>query len=506
MSSVRTIILRDTYRDSVYLMKLSMQARNETGAAQVSAMMGTARNKELFEKSGLLTPEAAAARPDDLVIALEADDAEAALACVRRLLDEAPRKAAPVGGKEPPATIEDALAEDTGLNMALISVAGDYARYEAVKAVSAGMDVMLYSDNISIDDELALKRLAASRGLMVMGPDCGTAIINGVPLAFANAVRRGPVGLIGASGTGLQEVSCLLDRSGVGVSQVFGTGGRDLKDAIGGLTTFAALDRLIADPLTKIIAVIGKPPGAATRRRLIDAYKKAGKPVFIHYLSARDCAGEEAAGLRVAATLADLARLIVREVNPDAADLSEETPAAPRLAPGLLRGLFGGGSLCREAAEIAGPILDGLKCSNLDVEGYTQISGSDGSRGHCFWDLGEDEFTVGRPHPMIAPDLKMERLVAELCDPAVSVVLTDMVIGFGSHPDQARLMVEALKKAERQSGGESRKKAVVVSVCGTDADTPSRRDEAAALRAAGVLVLGNNAEAARFAARLTKGN
>ena len=64
-----------------------------------------------------------------------------------------------------------------------------------------------------------------------MGPDCGTAIINGVPLCFANVVRRGDIGIVGASGTGTQEVTVIIDKMGGGVSQVIGTGGRDLKSA-----------------------------------------------------------------------------------------------------------------------------------------------------------------------------------------------------------------------------------------------------------------------------------
>src|SRR5580704_9603583 len=98
---------------------------------------------------------------------------------------------------------------------------------------------MIFSDNVPIAEEASLKHEARERGLMVMGPDCGTAIIGGVPLAFANAVPRGDIGIIGASGTGIQEVSTLIARAGRGVRHAIGTGGRDMHAEVGGLTTLA---------------------------------------------------------------------------------------------------------------------------------------------------------------------------------------------------------------------------------------------------------------------------
>ena len=509
MPAVRVIVLRDTYRDSVYLMKLSSQAKAECGALQVSAMMGTVRNKALFASSGLSTPEVVAARPDDLVIAVEIEEERAgqALDVVRRLLDEAPARRALTVEEARPATLDAALEEDKALNLALISVAGDYARYEAARALSAGMDVMLYSDNISLEDEIALKRLARSNNALVMGPDCGTAILDGIPLAFANAVRRGTVGVVGASGTGIQEVTCLLDRFGVGVSQVYGTGGRDLKDAVGGMTALAALDRLRADPATELVVVLGKTPGEATRAALAERFGAMGKPVFVSYLGTSEYGPELAAGAVAAGTLTQLAERVAQVARPGLDTESLLAGGEPALVsrPGLLRGLFGGGTLCQEAAEIAAPLLEGAKYSNLALEGFGRLSGREASRGHCFWDFGDDEFTVGRPHPMMAPELKMERLVRELCDPAVSVVLTDVVIGYGSSDAQAALLVRALAEASARSGGRSQEVLLVASVCGTDSDRPSRAGEVRVLREAGIRVFGSNARAAAYAARACRG-
>lgn len=505
MSVLRVLILPDTYRDSVFLMKLASQAGKESGAIQISAMMGSARNKELFRDSGMSTPEVEAAKADDLVIAVLADDSlvDAVLRSVQSALEAAPpAQAGCPGGVAMPQDIAEALERDKALNLAMISVAGDYARYEAAQALAAGMDVMLYSDNISLEDELALKRLAARKNLLVMGPDCGTAIINGTALAFANRVQTGDIGLVAASGTGLQEVTCLLDRFGAGVSHAFGTGGRDLKDEIGGLTTFAALDRLLKDPDTRQIGIVGKPPGAATRAALAQKISDSGKPVAVHYLGTEHYGVEDAAGIAHASNLTDFARLLAKRSGIAVPSESPEPPL-PETSGGCLRGLFSGGTLCQEAAELAVPLL-GEVASNLSLRGARSLGASEPSRGHAFWDFGADEFTVGRPHPMMAPELRMQRLVRELCDPEVGVVLLDVVIGYGAAGGQAELVVEALREAERKSNGASACKTVVASVCGTEKDVPSRSAQCAVLRAGGVTVLESNAQAAVWAARVAQ--
>jgi FdrA protein len=487
-------------------MRLSAQASRSGGVEAVSAMMATDRNKDLFAASGLMTPEIAAAAPNDLAIAIKGDAAgvDAAAALALQLLDAEPERRKSGGvGEETPATLRQAKRADAGLNIALVSVAGDFARYEAAEALALGMDVMLYSDNISLADELALKRLADRKGLLVMGPDCGTAIIDGTPLAFANRVRKGPVGVVGASGTGLQEVTCLLERMGVGIGQAYGAGGRDLKDDVGGITALAALNRLGKDPTVEALVILGKPPGRETRKKLLARIREIGKPAFVHYLGADEYSAEEKAGVAAARDLEELAVKAARHVRPSAA-LGDAESAPPPPSPaksGCLHGIFGGGTLCQEAALICGEMLSSPRASNLSAPGYEKIGGSDAFSGHLFLDLGEDEFTVGRPHPMMAPDLKMDRIAAALRDPGVRVVLMDLVIGHGSHPRQAELAVEALTAAKP----ESEEKIVVASVTGTDADNPTRESQAKILREAGVIVLASNARAARWAARAAMG-
>ena len=509
MAQVHTVILPDTYRDSVFLMKLSGEAAEASGAEQISAMMGTPRNKELFVASGLSTPEVEAAGADDLVIAIKADASTLPKAeeAVKKLLAAAPAKNTTAAGQVSPRDLAEAAAADAELNFAIISVAGDYARYEAAKAVGMGMDVMLYSDNISLPDEIALKTMAAKKGRIVMGPDCGTAIIDGIPMAFANRVSRGPVGIVGASGTGLQEVICLLDRLGAGISEAYGCGGRDLKDDVGGITAKSALHRLAHDKETTVIVLLGKPPGDKTRAELAKILPTLGKPVFVHYLGAADHKPEEAAGLTAATTLEELAEKVAMHVNPKA-DVSRVLTRIPLPDPkntGYLRGIFGGGTLCQEAAELAAPLLQGECFANVKVKGYSPIKAGEKSRGNCFWDFGEDEFTVGRPHPMMAPEIKMERLVEELLDPEVAVVLMDMVIGYGAHQDQAGEFVKALDKAKAKNAAEVAKKRIVVYVCGTEGDSPSRTQQAEIVKKAGAVVPGSNAQAALWAARAASG-
>src|SRR2546428_187219 len=267
--------------DSVTLMRLSRDMEAVPGVTAAAAMMGTPHNRELLQQAGLLAPEGAAAGPADLVIAVIADSpaaADAARAAAEHAL--LARRAIAVGATTaaPPRTLTSALKILPDANLALISVPGAYAGAEALQALRAGLHVMLFSDNVPVETEVALKRLALERGLLMMGPDCGTAIVDGVPLGFANAVPRGRIGLAAASGTGLQETTCTIAREGEGVSQAIGVGGRDLSDEVGGLMMLRALELLAGDAATEVVCIVGKPPGAGVARRLADAAAKAGKP------------------------------------------------------------------------------------------------------------------------------------------------------------------------------------------------------------------------------------
>src|SRR6185503_1965994 len=408
MNKTKNLVRRGFYADSVALMRIA-QALQQDGVV-ASLMIGTPSNKALLKASGLLTKDGESARPDDLIIAVRGKKPEDALVLAERLLLS--------GVKSHEGDIPKTLAD---ANLALISVPGAFAAAEARKALERGLHVMIFSDNVPLREEVALKELAAGKGLFVMGPDCGTALIAGTPLGFANVVPRGNVGIVAASGTGLQEVSCLLARAGRGVSHGIGVGGRDLSEAVGGRMTLAALDALAADPATKRIIVISKPPAPSVTKKLTDWIKRSRKPVTLCLLGA-DSKG--ARTLEAAAGFHPKDNLKVK-------------------ARGNIAGLFCGGTLCAEAQVV---LMDhGLKvASNAPVPG-ARNSGAP----HTLIDLGADEYTQGRPHPMIEPALRNEHLARALRDKAVGVVLLDLVIGYGAHADPAGLVAGILKKTEK---------------------------------------------------------
>ena len=508
MMQVRSIVFPKIYRDSMYLMKLSSEAMMGSGARQVSAMMATPRNKELLSRSGLATQKILAARADDLVVAIQAlpEELDKAEDLVRSLLEQPVPEPEGAAATESPPTLEQAKKLISRSNLALISVPGDYARYEAAKALALNMNVLLYSDNISVRDEVKLKQLASSKGLILMGPGCGAAILENVPLGFGNRVRPGIIGVVASSGTGIQEISCLLDRCGLGISQALGTGARDMQDRVGGISTLTALDLLARDDATELIVVLGKRPGQKTRKLIADKLRQLKKPVILRYQGVEDYAIEQPVDLRIAANLTQIALLAVETIAPTL-DTSEmffpEAPAGLPPGRGYVRGVFSGGALCFEAMEIVRSRLPGDFFSNLKMDGVAALPDVERSRQHTFLDMGADFFTVGRPHPIVSPAIKMERLLEELLDPEVAVILTDIILGFGVAPNQATLLVRTLDKAARLTSGRSRSIRVVTTVCGTEQDIPSRSSQIAILRQAGIIVLGNNVEAAEYAARLT---
>jgi len=491
----RCLVRPDTYRDSVELMRVAAEVERLPGVTRAARMMATPANRELLAGAGLLAGDAARAGPNDLVLAVSARDvdaAEVALTQAARLLVQPVGAVAASASPAAPRTIAEAQTRLDGANLAIISTPGTYAAGEALKALKRGLHVFLFSDNVPIAEEVELKRLAARKNLLLMGPDCGTAILDGVPLGFANAVRRGRIGLAGASGTGLQQVSCLIDRLGEGVSQVIGVGGHDLDERVGGLMMRAAIERLAADPGTRVIVLVSKPPAASVAREVLAVAQASGKPIVVNFLGG-DPSAIEAATAVPAATLEDAARLAVslarRETATPAPSAEGQLPLEARAQRGRLatgprrvRGLFSGGTLCQEAKLILA----------------TAGSGA----GHTAVDLGTDEFTVGRPHPMIDFRLRNDHIAAAAADAATAVILLDVVLGYGAHPDPAGALIPALDRARERGAQSGRVVAFVASVCGTPADPQNLARQEDRLRAAGVILARSNAEAARLAARL----
>ena len=503
-------VFPNLYRDSVSLMQLSAKLGALAGVRQASAIMATPSNLALLREGGLALGDVEAGA-NDLLIVLEGEEQalEAALDAAEAQLNRAPTRQQDGPHRLPPRSLEMGLAELPTANLALISTPGDYAAAEAMKALRLGLNVMLFSDNVTLEDEIALKRYARAHELLVMGPDCGTAIIGGVPLGFANVVRRGDIGAIAASGTGLQQVTCLIDRWGGGISQAIGTGGHDLHARVGGITMLQGLEALAADPATSVIVLISKPPHPQVAQAVLDVASRPGKPIVVNFLGADpDTVGRP--NVHPVRTLEDAARLAVALAGgtdaPAATARTEAAPPVPQLGPGqkYIRGLYSGGTFCYEALLLLTEAFGGI-ASNTPLEPEQMLADVWRSERHTVIDLGDDAFTRGRPHPMIDQTLRKERILKEAADPEVAVILFDVVLGYGAHPDPAPELAEALDQARALATAGGRQLALVGSVCGTAGDPQGLARQEEALRAAGVLLAESNAQAVRLAATVAAG-
>ncbi|GGL29826.1 FdrA family protein [Phycicoccus endophyticus] len=486
--SVHVELRPGAYHDSVSLLQVSRVVAGAAGVEAAQVAMATELNVEVLTGMGFLVPPDAG--PNDLVVALRAaDDAGlgAGLAALEDALRGLSTTASRTTGEEvPPATLGSAVRR-AGAGLALVSVPGPHAVTEAYDAVAAGASVMLYSDNVPVEDEVALKDAAAAADVLVMGPDCGTALVGGVALGFADVVRPGPVGIVAASGTGAQQVMCLLDAAGVGVSHCLGVGGRDLSARVAGRSTRQALRALAADEATGWVLVVAKPPD----EEVLEAMRAEAAALGLRVHWATLGAG------RPDLTAALESALTAEGVAVPQWPATFAAPEDPDLAQGRsLRGLFCGGTLAAEAAIVAAETLGPL-ASNL---GHGTALGPDlRAPGHLVVDFGADELTRGRAHPMIDPTLRTERVAAEAADPGCGVLLLDLVLGHGAHPDPAGELAEAVEAARATARADGRALPVVVSLTGTDADPQDRGRCAEVLAAAGASVLLSNAAATRHA-------
>ncbi len=479
-------VRRGVYHDSVSLMQVSRRVGDVDGVSTALVAMATELNLDLLAGMGFDAPEAG---PNDLVIALRADDDDAVEAALTEL--EAALAASSggagsgsLGDGPPPRTVRDAAA--LGGDLALLSVPGEHAYVEALDALRAGLHVMVFSDNVPLEHEVALKREGRERGLLVMGPDAGTAIVSGVGLGFANVVSPGPVGVVAASGTGAQQLTCLLDDAGVGVSHVLGVGGRDLKAEVGAASTLQALAALDADPATELIVLLSKPPDEAVGATVREAAAACATPVVLGLL------GPEKDDLTGVVTTA------LERLGRDAPSWASWGRQPSGGLPGRLVGLFAGGTLCSEALLIAEKDL-GPVWSNVTADPDHRLAGEVTAAGHLLLDLGEDEYTLGRPHPMIDHQLRIERMEAEVERDDTRVLLLDVVLGHGAHPDPAAELAPGIADARGTAISAGRDLAVVVSLCGTTGDPQGRDRQAEALADAGAYVTVSNAAAAHMA-------
>lgn len=489
-------------------MGISKRISAVQGIRQNAVLMGSDTNKELLSSIGIHDAQIDAAQPNDLIVGLVADQ-ETVIASVLENLDDYLTGGVSVSATNHPHSLEEGLAQKPDATLAVISVPGEYAACEARKALEAGLNVFLFSDNVSITDELELKQYASETNLLVMGPDCGTSLIGGVGVGFANVVRRGPIGAIGAAGTGLQEFTSQVHNAGLGISHAIGTGGHDLSDDIGGLTTFAALDALEADSHTEVIAVISKPPGKQTLARLIDRFRTCTKPVIACFLGMKT---ESQSFYHRAATIDEAVRLAVDalegNVPPSEPGFSQEEVewmawerSSWRPEQKYLRGILAGGTFCYQSQQIlkeAGILVH----SNAPLQGNPKLSNPNCSVEHTIVDMGADEYTVGRPHPMIDGTLRRQRILAESLDAEVAILLLDFILGYNASMEPVAELLDAIVEAKQAAKNRGGALTVVASVCGTDSDPQILELQLRLLKETGVLVFQSNAKATSFCSEL----
>jgi len=509
---IKARVKRNTYFDSITLMKIARTLTAINGVEDAAAIMATAANLELLKEAGLTPFDENAGMEDVLLVvrASDEDSAEAALQSAEEQLAQRPGFTSidgDMGGQKQPRSLEQALQLLSDARLAVISVPGPYAALETDRALRAGLHVFLFSDNVPLADEIALKQLAQERGLLLMGPDCGTAMLNGVGLGFVNVVPSGPIGIVGASGTGIQQVMSLIARLGGGVSQVIGSGGRDLSEEVGAITTLQGLRLLQEDEETEVIVLVSKPPAPAVAERVLEVAVKGKKPVIVIFVGADHAALENRYGNRIVVTrtLAEAAQKAVSVCG--GSDITTGTwhiremkavraVKTARAGNQFLSALFSGGTLCDEAMHLWAEPL-GAIYSNIPIRSeWRLVEAGQRIEGHCAIDFGADEYTRGRPHPMIDPSLRLKRLQEEASNPRVGVILLDIVLGYCSHPDPASVYGPAILAARKQAKHEGRSLTFIISLCGTEGDPQRLSVQATKLREAGAEIFTSNADAA----------
>ena len=513
MGSKQTLITSafvhsNLYKDSVALMRVAQRLLAMPGVVNATLQMGNPANKEILQEAGLFKDSIISAGPSDIMVVVQATTQAACDAAVAESLSDLAGKSA--ASQDAVDTDQSVAARTVGMglaalqnaNIAQISVPGSYAAAEALKAVKAGLNVFMFSDNVPLEQEIAIKQEAAKRNVLVMGPDCGTAIIGGVPLGFANNVRRGNIGIVAASGTGLQEVTTQIHRMGGGISHAIGTGGRDVYAEVGGITMLQGIALLAADASTKVIAIVSKPPAPEVTQKVMAALLASGKPAVVVFLgSDTKSASKHIHGVD---TLVDCAAKAVQLLAiKNIATSTYIMPARPRFSTSqkYLRALYSGGTYAAEAQNLWAQ--SGLQVwSNVPLNKALALSNPlKESQGHTALDLGDDDFTVGRPHPMIDQTTRIDRLLKEAADPSVRVILLDVVIGWGAHADPAAELAKAISQAKKIASKANRHLGIIGFVCGTELDPQVLAKQEQILQSAGMVLAGNSANAAWLASK-----
>ena len=495
---LKTVVKQNSYQDSINLMLLTNKINTLDGVIQSQIMMGTDANKDIYNAAGLLTDEAAAAAPSDMVIVVETDDEavmDTVLAETEAFLDDLSTKKEAAGGPAEASSWEEAVALLPDANMALFSIPGEYAAPELERALDLGLNVFSFTDNVPLEDEVRLKRKAHEKGLLFMGPDCGTGVVSSIPVAFTNVINPGNIGIVGASGTGIQEVTCVIDRLGGGCVHAIGTGGRDLNEKVGAVTVKDAIVALENHEPTDVICVISKPPAPAVRDEVVDLLEKCTKPVVAIFIGEKPEA--HLGKVHLAHTLEEAAKIAVdlangEEVKPNYCEPLTEVVETPLAEDKTVIGLYSGGTLAGEAAMM---IIEALELGSIIKEdGYMLRHG-----GYDVIDLGDDVYTQGRPHPMIDPDVRIKMMRDYTAKDTTGVILFDCVLGYGCHPDMASELAPVIAECRAAAAAEGREVHFVGTVVGTRHDPQDYDRSIKILEDAGAVMESSNARAVRLA-------
>jgi len=469
---LKTIIKEDAYYDSIFLMNISVEIQKTEGVKQVVLLMGTDMNKTVLEELNLKNEKTDHATPNDLIIVIEAEQEESIEKSISKLNNITSKNGSELKSEKNIHynSLDEALKELSGINLAFITIPGKFVADEAKKVIEEGITPFIFSDNVPLSEEIELKKIAKEKGIFVMGPGCGTSVINGVSLGLMSIVSQGHIGIIGASGSGIHEVAVLIDRAGLGITQAIGTGGRDLLDEVGGMTMIQSFKFLKEDPATKVIVLISKPPDFTTMKKVLKEVSSCSKPVVVNFIGGNENIVKEA-GAVPASTLEDTALRAISLVN------KEKIPENVITS-------------CKEKLDII------ELYSNIQYQKTIKLKDSNKSYKHTLIDMGGEEFTKGKPHPVIDPSIIKERLWREGSNANVSVILMDILLGYGAHNDPVGVIEGTLKSLKDKAEKDKRHLSIVVSVCGTDKDPQNLHTQIEKLKNIGCIIMPSNAQAA----------
>ena len=482
ISMIVNIIKKNFFRDSVQMMQFSQQLKDEQGVIDAAIVMSTVLNKNTLKNMNLLTEDGISATENDTLISINCQDENSlsnAIQKAEQLLTSISAKA-----KNEFTSLASALDTFSDANIASLSIPGQFVKEMATELINKQLNLFVFSDHVPLEDEIYLKNLALENNVLFMGPEAGTSILNGTVFGFGNRVRKGSIGIIGASGTGIQESSTMIDLFGEGISHGIGVGGRDLRNDIGGMMTMKAMEIFENDPNTKAVLLVSKPVDNYIRNKIINKINNFSKKNYVLCLIGDNENSVDTAKIKfsksIQMSVLKILKLlddnvykktkdVVRNQINDSIKLSESLSKDLNEGQKFIRGFFAGGTLCYESKIILEQMI-GKIYSNLSSDDEYSIKGNVSSKENTLIDFGEEEFTSARPHPIIDPLLRRNRILEDANDPNVGVIIIDIICGINAAKNTMAFHAETIKKAIEIAREQGRKLSVFTYICGTEND------------------------------------